>query len=195
MRFHILTLSLAASLLAGADRRTLSEEDRKSLDSAITEYRTWLNHDADRAESLASLAALQAAEGDVAAIDDDSAVHEQATNRGILGVVEHHRIVRDPLTRLGEDPHVGRIWSERRPGGLAAGVGGRERRDQINDELQVIGMNELHAVTADQRLIAENSGERRRVPQDHELLVEQQRELTFGAANRCEAASRRTVHL
>lgn len=55
----------AASLLAGADRTTLSAEQRKSLDATFAEYRNWLRQDADRAESMAALAALQAAEGDV----------------------------------------------------------------------------------------------------------------------------------
>jgi predicted CXXCH cytochrome family protein len=57
----------AASLLAGADKTTLSAEQRRSLDAALVEYRKWLEQDADRAEKLASLAALQVAEGDVAA--------------------------------------------------------------------------------------------------------------------------------
>jgi predicted CXXCH cytochrome family protein len=56
-----------ARLLAGADRTTLSAEQRESLDAALVEYRKWLEQDADRAEKLASLAALQVAEGDVAA--------------------------------------------------------------------------------------------------------------------------------
>jgi tetratricopeptide (TPR) repeat protein len=54
----------AASLLAGADRTTLSEKQRASLDGALAEYRKRLDQDADRAESMAALAALQAAEGD-----------------------------------------------------------------------------------------------------------------------------------
>jgi predicted CXXCH cytochrome family protein len=55
----------AASLLAGTDKTTLSAEQRTSLDAALAEYRNWLKQDADRAESMAALAALQAAEGDV----------------------------------------------------------------------------------------------------------------------------------
>ena len=54
-----------ASLLAGTDRTTLSGEQRQSLDAALAEYRKWLERDADRAETQAALAALQAAEGDV----------------------------------------------------------------------------------------------------------------------------------
>ena len=56
----------AASLLAGTDRTTLSGDQRASLDAALAEYRQWLKHDADRAETMAALAALQAAEGDLA---------------------------------------------------------------------------------------------------------------------------------
>jgi len=55
----------AASLLAGADRTPLSGDQRASLDAALTEYRKWLEQDADRAETMAALAALQTAEGDV----------------------------------------------------------------------------------------------------------------------------------
>ena len=55
----------SASLLAGTDRTTLSTEQRESLDAAVAEYRKWLEQDADRAETLAALAALQAAEGNV----------------------------------------------------------------------------------------------------------------------------------
>lgn len=54
----------AASLLAGADRMALSGEQRASLDAGFTEYRKWLEQDADRAETMAALAVLQAAEGD-----------------------------------------------------------------------------------------------------------------------------------
>jgi predicted CXXCH cytochrome family protein len=57
----------AASLLAATDRTLLSPEQRASLDAALGEYRAGLQRDADRAEALAGLAALQAAEGDVAA--------------------------------------------------------------------------------------------------------------------------------
>jgi predicted CXXCH cytochrome family protein len=56
----------AASLLAGTDRTSLSDDQRKSLEAALAEYRKWLDQDADRAETMAALAALQAAEGDVA---------------------------------------------------------------------------------------------------------------------------------
>jgi len=57
----------AASLLAGADRTTLSGEQLKNLDAALAEYQKWLAQDADRAEAISSLAALQAAGGDVVA--------------------------------------------------------------------------------------------------------------------------------
>ena len=132
---------------------------------------------------------------DVAAIDDDPAVDEKPPDRGVVGVIEHDRVVRDPLPRLGENTHVGRIWPEGRRGGLVVGVGDGEPRDQIDDELQIVGMNELHAVPADNRLVAENCRERRSVPEDLELLVEQQRELAFGATHRREGARRRIVHV
>jgi Tfp pilus assembly protein PilF len=54
-----------ASSLAGVDKGTLTTVQRQSLDAAVKEYRQWLSLDGDRAEALASLAALQAAEGDV----------------------------------------------------------------------------------------------------------------------------------
>ena len=55
-----------ASSLAGVDKGALTTVQRESLDAAVTEYRQWLSRDGDRAEALASLAGLQAAEGDVA---------------------------------------------------------------------------------------------------------------------------------
>jgi tetratricopeptide (TPR) repeat protein len=57
----------AASLLAGADRAMLSPEQRTTLADALGQYRAGLQRDSDRAEALAGLAALQAAEGDIAA--------------------------------------------------------------------------------------------------------------------------------
>jgi predicted CXXCH cytochrome family protein len=57
----------AASLLAGTERGTLSKEESKNLDAALAEYRAWLQRDADRAETMAALATLQAAEGNAAA--------------------------------------------------------------------------------------------------------------------------------
>jgi predicted CXXCH cytochrome family protein len=57
----------AASFLVATDRASLSPEQRSSLDAALREYRDGLRRDADRAEALAGLAALQAAEGDMAA--------------------------------------------------------------------------------------------------------------------------------
>jgi len=56
----------AANLLAGVDRTSLSSKQREGLDAALAEYRMMLQRDADRAESIAALAGLQAAEGDVA---------------------------------------------------------------------------------------------------------------------------------
>jgi predicted CXXCH cytochrome family protein len=55
-----------APLLAGIDRTSLTSSQREGLDAAIDEYRDALNRDADRAESLSGLAALQLAAGDAA---------------------------------------------------------------------------------------------------------------------------------
>jgi predicted CXXCH cytochrome family protein len=76
----------AASLLAGTDRTTLSEEQRNGLDAALVEYRKWLSQDADRAESLGALAALQAAEGDVASAEKTfaAALGRDATSLTVL---------------------------------------------------------------------------------------------------------------
>ena len=57
----------AASLLVTTDRTPLSSEQRADLDEALGQYRDGLRRDADRAEALAGLAALQAAEGDTMA--------------------------------------------------------------------------------------------------------------------------------
>jgi len=84
----------AASLLAGADKTSLSVEQRKTLDAALGEYRRWLEKDSDRAETLASLAALQVAEGDVVAA---RATFEKAIQRDetsltvLLNYADFHR--------------------------------------------------------------------------------------------------------
>lgn len=84
----------AASLLVGAERASLSPEQRHDLDSALAEYRASLRRDADRAEALAGLAALQVAEGDLAGA---RATFEKAMQRDntsltlLLNYADFHR--------------------------------------------------------------------------------------------------------
>jgi tetratricopeptide (TPR) repeat protein len=94
---HDSTLAIrlaAANLLAGADKSSLSEKQRADLDAALNEFKSWLSRDADRAETLASLAALQAAEGDLAAA---KASFEKAMQRDdtsltvLLNFADFHR--------------------------------------------------------------------------------------------------------
>jgi predicted CXXCH cytochrome family protein len=54
----------AAGLVAGADEKALTSDQRRDLKAAIDEYRHWLSRDQDRAETLVALAGLQAVTGD-----------------------------------------------------------------------------------------------------------------------------------
>jgi predicted CXXCH cytochrome family protein len=84
----------AASLLAGADRTTLSAAQQKNLDAAIAEYRNALTRDADRAETMAALAELQLAEGDAAsaAASFKKAIERDETSlAALLNYADFHR--------------------------------------------------------------------------------------------------------
>jgi predicted CXXCH cytochrome family protein len=84
----------AAGLLAGTDRTALTGDQRASLDAGLTEYRKWLEQDADRAETMAALAALQAAEGDVVAAQSsfEKALQRDETSLTVLlNYADFHR--------------------------------------------------------------------------------------------------------
>jgi predicted CXXCH cytochrome family protein len=84
----------AAAMLAGVERNPLTPIQREGLDAAVAEYRDVLQRDADRAESLSDLAALQLAQKNVAAaraLFEKALDHDPTSLTALVNFADFHR--------------------------------------------------------------------------------------------------------